>query len=82
MITKYKFIIVIKNLLFCYCLLFRGNISENRYILIGYTKKNNLLFVSFTDKNNVFRIISARKATKSERMRHEGNKGKFCYIIR
>ncbi|MBI5324871.1 MAG: BrnT family toxin [Ignavibacteriae bacterium] len=51
--------------------------GEFRYIMIGYSNKNNLLFVSFTDRENKIRIISARKATKSERKRHEENKGKY-----
>lgn len=45
--------------------------DESRYIMIGYSTKNNLLFVSFTDRNKRIRIISARKATKFERNRHE-----------
>jgi len=45
--------------------------EEDRYLLIGYSSYNNLLFVSFTERNNRIRIISSRKATKSERKRHE-----------
>jgi uncharacterized DUF497 family protein len=51
--------------------------KEERFILIGYSKNNNLLFVSFTDRNDRIRIISARKATKNERKRHEENFKKF-----
>jgi uncharacterized protein len=47
---------------------------EDRFILIGYSSKNNLLFSSFTERNDRIRIISSRKATKSERKRHEENK--------
>ena len=50
---------------------------ELRYIMIGYSNKNNLLFVSFTERNNIIRIISARKATKYERKRHEESKGYY-----
>ncbi|MBM2814739.1 MAG: hypothetical protein HW421_1501 [Ignavibacteria bacterium] len=44
---------------------------EERYILIGYSKNNRLLFVSYTERNDIFRIISARKATKNERLYYE-----------
>ncbi len=47
--------------------------DEKRYLFIGYSDKNNLLFVSFTERNDKIRIISARKATKFERKRHEEN---------
>ncbi|MCL5991002.1 MAG: BrnT family toxin [Bacteroidetes bacterium] len=50
---------------------------EYRFIMIGYSNKNNLLFVSFTERNNIIRIISARKATKHERKRHEESKGYY-----
>jgi uncharacterized protein len=50
---------------------------EDRYLLIGYSSKNNLLFISFTERNDKIRLISSRKATKSERKRHEGNRGKY-----
>jgi len=50
---------------------------EDRYLLIGYSSKNSLLFVSFTERNEKIRLISSRKATKSERKRHEENKGKY-----
>lgn len=43
--------------------------QEDRYILIGHSKKNNLLFVVHIYKENesTIRIISARKATKKEK---------------
>jgi uncharacterized protein len=53
------------------------SLTEERYIMIGFSNKNNLLFVSFTERNNRIRIISARKATKSERKRHEENRHKY-----
>jgi uncharacterized DUF497 family protein len=53
------------------------SINEERFIIIGYSYKNNLLFVSFTERDDKFRIISARKATKTERKRHEENKEKY-----
>lgn len=51
--------------------------AEDRFLLIGYSSKNNLLFVSFTERNDKIRLISSRKATNSERKRHEENKGKY-----
>jgi uncharacterized DUF497 family protein len=51
--------------------------GEFRYIMIGYSNKNNLLFVSFTERNNIIRIISARKAIRDERKRHEESKGYY-----
>lgn len=53
------------------------SIDEDRFLLIGYSSKNNLLFISFTERNSKIRIISTRKATKSERKRHEENKGTY-----
>lgn len=51
--------------------------NEERFLLIGYSIYNNLLFVSFTERNKKIRIISSRKATKSERKRHEENREKY-----
>ena len=51
--------------------------DEDRYLMIGYSDKNNLLFISFTERNDKIRIISSRKATKTERKRHEENKNKY-----
>ena len=46
--------------------------SEDRFKVIGFSSRLNLLFVVFVerDKKSV-RIISARKATKSERTKYE-----------
>ena len=51
--------------------------AEDRFLMIGYSSKNSLLYVSFSERNNKIRIINTRKATKSERKRHEENKGKY-----
>ncbi len=42
--------------------------EEDRFIILGFSKKANLLVVCHCYRNNeaVIRIISARKATKSE----------------
>ncbi len=50
---------------------------EDRFIMVGYSSSNNLLFVSFTERESNIRIISVRKATKTERKRHEEGKGKY-----
>lgn len=44
--------------------------QEDRYILIGHSKKSNLLFVVhiYKENENTIRIISARKATKKEKL--------------
>ncbi len=45
--------------------------DEDRFILIGYSKNNRLLVVVHTDRNIRTRIISARLATKKERIKYE-----------
>jgi len=44
---------------------------ENRYILIGKTKKERLLFLVFTIRKNKIRVISARDLNKKERKLYE-----------
>ena len=39
---------------------------NRRYKTTGYSIKNRLLIVIHTDRENVIRIITARKANKSE----------------
>ena len=45
--------------------------DEERYITIGLSHQNRVLVVSHTDRNDAIRIISARKATRSERRFYE-----------
>ena len=47
------------------------SIDEDRFVLIGYSKNNRLIFVSYTERKDLIRIISARKATKNERLFYE-----------
>lgn len=47
------------------------SIGENRYVMIGMSGSGNCLVVSHTDRENRVRIISARKATRQERMFYE-----------
>lgn len=51
------------------------SIEEQRYIDIGISAKRNILVVSYTERGTKIRIISCRKATKSEREIYE--EGKF-----
>ena len=44
---------------------------EERLIALGTSSKGWLLFVSFVERGNVFRIISARKATRQELHEYE-----------
>ena len=48
--------------------------DEDRFVLIGYSENNRLLVVVHTDRNNRTRIISARIATKKERLKYEEDK--------
>lgn len=45
--------------------------GEHRFITIGIDSFNRLLVVVYTLRKKVIRIISARKATKSERSDYE-----------
>jgi uncharacterized DUF497 family protein len=46
--------------------------TERREIIIGYSNKQNLILVSFVADDRV-RLISARKATGTERKDYEEN---------
>ena len=47
--------------------------SEDRYLRVGHSSRNRLLLVGFCEKmdGGVVRLISARKATASERRQYE-----------
>lgn len=45
--------------------------DETREIIVGHSDRNRLLLVSFTERSPNIRIISARRATKSERENYE-----------
>jgi len=47
------------------------SVSEERFILLGKTKRERLLFVVFTIRNKKIRIISARDINKKERRIYE-----------
>ncbi len=44
---------------------------EDRYLLLGQTKRQRLLFVVFTIRNRRIRVISARDLNKKERPLYE-----------
>ena len=44
---------------------------EHRFTLIGATKRNLIVVVSHTERIDTIRIISARKATRRERVSYE-----------
>lgn len=45
--------------------------SERRLITVGYSSKGQLLVVCHTERRGAVRLISARRATRHERKRHE-----------
>jgi uncharacterized DUF497 family protein len=47
--------------------------SERREIIIGRSDQRNLILVSFAEADDRVRIISARKATRTERKDYEEN---------
>ncbi|MBM4020049.1 MAG: BrnT family toxin [Planctomycetes bacterium] len=47
--------------------------DEERFVLIGRSLRNRLLVVVHTERGDRIRIISARPATRSERLRYEKN---------
>ncbi len=47
--------------------------DETRYKTVGYSANNRLIVVIHTDRGNVIRIISARKANKSEQENYHEN---------
>ena len=47
--------------------------NELRETLVGYSLFSRLLVVAYTERNHVIRIISAREATKTERVDYEEN---------
>ncbi len=45
--------------------------DEYRELIIGHSERRRLLIVCFTERDDIIRIISARKATKSEQDDYE-----------
>lgn len=49
--------------------------QEERYLIIGKTKKERLLFAVFTEREGRLRVISARDLNKKERPLYEEKTG-------
>ena len=47
------------------------SLEESRHITVGYSANDRLLVVSHVEESDATRIISARRATRSEKNRHE-----------
>lgn len=47
--------------------------EEDRFVIIGNSHKNRLLVVVHVERGNRIRIISARKATRKEKIQYEEN---------
>ena len=47
--------------------------SERREIIIGHSDRRSLILVSFVETDDRVRLISARKATRTERKDYEEN---------
>ena len=45
--------------------------GEHRFLTVGYTSSERLLVVCHTERRGGVRLISARRATRRERNRHE-----------
>ncbi|MGB2809739.1 MAG: BrnT family toxin [Sedimentisphaerales bacterium] len=45
--------------------------GEDRFITIGTSVNNKIIVVVHSDRDDIIRIISARKATRSERRQYE-----------
>lgn len=52
-----------------------SQLEEDRFLLLGFSNESNLLLVCHCERHDgeVIRIISARKATKSERKFYGGD---------
>ncbi len=48
------------------------SLDERRLTTIGYSSQDRLLVVCHTERSGSVRLISARRATKREKKRHEG----------
>ncbi len=48
------------------------SLGEHRLVTIGYSAQGQLIVVCHTEHRGSVRLIGARRATKSEKRRHEG----------
>jgi uncharacterized DUF497 family protein len=49
----------------------RHSVDEERYVLLGRSRRHRLLAVMFAEHREAIRIISARRATRRERRDYE-----------
>ena len=49
----------------------RHSLEEERRVMLGLSRDHRLLAVMFVDRGQAIRIISARRATRSERKNYE-----------
>ncbi len=49
------------------------SMEEDRFIIIGASCNNRILTIVHTDRKSNIRMITARKATKKERLYYENN---------
>ena len=49
----------------------RHSETEERYVLLGESARRRLLAVMFTERGQAIRLVSARKATRTERREYE-----------
>ncbi|HQU17600.1 MAG TPA: BrnT family toxin [Fimbriimonadaceae bacterium] len=47
------------------------SVEEARFIILGESSERRLLIVSYTQREYAMRLISAREATRKERMHYE-----------
>ena len=50
------------------------SLDESRFIDLGMSNQSQILLVVYTERSERIRIISARKATRSERLQYETEK--------
>jgi uncharacterized protein len=47
--------------------------DERREIIVGYSRRPRLLVVGFAERSGRIRIVTARRASRAETIRHEEN---------
>ena len=52
----------------------RHSRGEQRYVLLGHSRRQRLVAVMFTERGEAVRIISERRATRQERKDYEEGK--------
>ena len=49
----------------------RHSEAEERFVLLGFSERKRLLAVMYADREKAIRIISARRATRTEQRNYE-----------